>query len=276
MTHAPTCDGCLLLSSCIYPYIFETRPPEGGTKMRRYNAVPHPYALDTRGCDGRHFAPGENVELDLMLFGHGNRHLSYMVHALARAAQEGIGRARSRLRLARVLQANGGNADSSTAECIYSESSALSPLPARPPDIPPAPATARLTLHTPLRLKHAGQLVKPDKFCFADLFGNLLRRISMLTVFHTDTPLETDFAALMQLAREVTQCRTRLKWRDWTRYSSRQKTIMQMGGLLGEIVLEEADWSPFWPYLWLGQWTQAGHRTVMGLGRYSVEPGASL
>ena len=30
----------------------------------------------------------------------------------------------------------------------------------------------------------------------------------------------------------------RLRWCEWTRFSSRQNTRMQMGGLLGEIVLE--------------------------------------
>jgi len=41
-----------------------------------------------------------------------------------------------------------------------------------------------------------------------------------------------------------------------------------MGGLIGEIELDGADLEPFWPYLWLGQWTHAGKGAVMGLGRY--------
>ncbi|MDS4021042.1 MAG: CRISPR system precrRNA processing endoribonuclease RAMP protein Cas6, partial [Candidatus Competibacter sp.] len=98
-----------------------------------------------------------------------------------------------------------------------------------------------------------------------------LRRISLLTAFHTDDPLETDFVGLTQAARAVELERTRLRWYDWTRYSSCQDALIQMGGLIGEIELDGAGLEPFWPYLWLGQWTHAGKGAVMGLGRYRLE-----
>jgi hypothetical protein len=92
----------------------------------------------------------------------------------------------------------------------------------------------------------------------------------MLTYFHADTPLETDFAALTETARAVSIDSEELSWYDWTRYSSRQDTTMDMGGLLGRFELDGAVLAPFWPYLWLGQWTHAGKGTSMGLGRYAL------
>ncbi len=53
-----------------------------------------------------------------------------------------------------------------------------------------------LLLETPLRLKREEHVVTPETFGFGALFATLLRRISLLTAFHTDTPLETDFAGL--------------------------------------------------------------------------------
>lgn len=97
----------------------------------------------------------------------------------------------------------------------------------------------------------------------------------MLTYFHTDTPLETDFRALVEHARRVAIRNAHLRWYDWTRYSSRQQTTMQMGGLLGELELNADGIEPFWPYLWLGQWTHAGKGASMGLGRYTIA-GAGL
>ena len=108
-------------------------------------------------------------------------------------------------------------------------------------------------------------------FRFSDLFGALLRRISMLTYFHTDTPLETSFAGLVELASQIDWISTRLLWKDWTRYSSRQKTTMEMGGIMGEASFRLGANSPLWPYLWLGQWVHAGKGTSMGLGKYSIE-----
>ena len=110
----------------------------------------------------------------------------------------------------------------------------------------------------------------PQEFRFADLFSSLLRRISMLTYFHTDTPLETDFAGLTAEARDVALSDARLSWLDWTRYSSRQDTTMQMGGLVGELTVDLSDHPHLWPYLRLGQWTHAGKGTSMGLGRYRL------
>jgi hypothetical protein len=61
-----------------------------------------------------------------------------------------------------------------------------------------------------------------------------------------------------------------LTWRDWTRYSSRQQTTMQMGGLTGRLGVDLGGHERLWPYLWLGQWTHAGKGTSMGLGRYRL------
>ena len=62
-----------------------------------------------------------------------------------------------------------------------------------------------------------------------------------------------------------------LKWFDWTRYSSRQHTEMNMGGLIGSVQLDMQDLDDFWPYLWLGQWTHAGKGTSMGMGAYTIK-----
>lgn len=40
---------------------------------------------------------------------------------------------------------------------------------------------------------------------------------------------------------------------------------------MGTIELAGDGLEPFWPYLWLGQWTHAGKGVVMGLGGYRIE-----
>jgi hypothetical protein len=42
------CTGCLLRTSCVYAYVFETPPPPDTTRMRRYPAAPHPFVLAPR------------------------------------------------------------------------------------------------------------------------------------------------------------------------------------------------------------------------------------
>lgn len=262
VTRAPACDGCLLYHSCLYPYFFDTPPAADAPKMRRYTNAPHPFIL----TPARHDEEG-HYRLGAVLVGQANRHLNVFVHALRHAASQGKGVRGQHLQLVRIEQESvpGGDAWHSIHECDGS----LDPMPPASPTIPPAPRGCTVRIETPLRVKRDGRHVGPDDFRFTDLFGNLLRRLSMLAQFHTASSLETDFRALTNAAH-IINAYTRLQWRDLTRYSARQKTTMQMGGVVGEIILQDQEIEPFWPYLWVGQWVHAGSGATMGLGAYTL------
>ncbi|HLV00381.1 MAG TPA: CRISPR system precrRNA processing endoribonuclease RAMP protein Cas6 [Acidobacteriota bacterium] len=232
--------------------------------MRKYTAAPHPFLLEVPLT-----GEGEEHEIGLTLIGRGARYLPYLIHALQRAGQRGLGKARVVMNLIEVEQAHPPEGNRWVS--IYRPDEALQAYPPSVPKVPVAPPSLRIRFQTPLRLKRQGRLVAPKAFQLSDLFGSLLRRISMLTYFHTNQPLETDFAGLMKEARRAEATVARLGWQDWTRYSSRQRTTMQMGGLVGELLLELDENSPFWPYLWIGQWVHAGKGTSMGLGQYTLE-----
>jgi hypothetical protein len=263
------------MRSCLYAYLFETPPAIEGGKLRRYNAAPHPYVLDPRSSDARRFASGERIELGLTLFGaRANNAIPYLLSALAEAGRRGVGRQRARLRLDEAYQLD---LHGRPQQLVYSRGRLYPPAEPSVVGIPvPAPQEIRIELLSPLRLRREEGLVRPDNFGFADLFSSLLRRASLLSHFHGDMPLETDFKGLMEKARRVVAIKTNLRWQELTRYSTHQHASMRMGGLLGEIVLEKGDWADFWPYLWLGQWMHAGKGTTMGLGQYRLCEPASL
>ncbi len=266
VTRLRACEPCLLYRSCAYAYAFETPPPLDSAKMRKYNAVPHPYVLvipPTR--DDR-----PEYELGLNLFGKGNQLLPYFIHALSVAGSAGV--ANGAYALVSVEQ----SLDASRRIEIYRPEGRLDPADATAPTIPPQPPAIRIVFETPFRAKRDGGLVDPGQFHFSDLFRALLRRISMLSYFHHNAAFQTDFKSLTAKAKEIEIEQSDLQWYDWTRYSSRQNTEMQMGGILGEFILSAHATAPFWPYLWLGQWTHAGKGTSMGLGRYTIEDAASL
>lgn len=62
------------------------------------------------------------------------------------------------------------------------------------------------------------------------------------------------------------------RWQEMERYSSRQKTAMKMGGVMGDFDLAAEQAKDIWPLLWLGQWVHIGKLTTMGLGRYEILP----
>ena len=259
VTRQPQCQDCVLYRSCLYPYFWDTPPHVGAEKMRKYETAPHPFVLDTDDA--------EPLRLDFTLLGQANRHLPVFIHALTQAAAGPRGVSGNVMQLQRVEQSAAPGDDG--WRVIFQPGRLLAALPARVAEIPPVPVACTLDIQTPLRVKREGRHVGPRDFAFADLFGNLLRRISMLTYFHTETPLNTDFGALKEAARQVA-AKCELEWQEHTRYSTRQQAEMQLGGVVGRLVLENADLSPFWPYLWLGQFTHAGSGATMGLGRYRI------
>lgn len=266
VTRAPACDGCLLYRSCTYPYIFNTPTDPSAGKLNKYSEAPHPYVL-TPGPQRGILEKGAAVTLNLTLFGHGLRQLPYVIHALTQAGERGLTARRTPLILRSVWQQD----ETHGWQMIYQLGAELRPAAPLIPQLPPCPPRLQIRLETPLRVKRGGHFATPERFDFAALFSGLLRRISLLMTFHGDSALSTDFKALSQAARTVALTRADLHWREYTRYSSRQKTAMQLGGVMGKIELEGAELAPFWPYLWLGQWTHAGKMATMGLGRYRID-----
>lgn len=258
------CNQCLLKNACAYSYVFETPPPANTEKMRKYTAAPHPFVFRFGPNNQNH----SGFSLDLTLFGHGQRFFPYIVHALQTAGKEGVGGHKQQFGLAKIDDIDfQGN-----ALAIYQDGELRAQQPATTPPCPPLPNCITLTFDSPLRIKQDGKNITPDHFNFGALFSTLLRRISMISYFHTDTPLETDFAGLTAKARTVQFRESNLHWYDWTRYSSRQQTEMNMGGVLGSATLDMHGLEDFWPYLWLGQWTHVGKGTSMGMGAYSIAP----
>lgn len=274
-TRAPSCGGCLLLDHCIYAYIFETPPPPGTGKLRLYNAAPHPFVLEPPADGPMALDAGTRYPLGLTLVGRANRHLPFIVHAFRVAGRRGIGKGNGRFALPKVAQELvPGSGD--WVEIFGGQDERLAPRPPSRVELPACPPVVGVELLTPLRLRREGSLVGPGDFRFRDLFGSLLRRLSLLSYFHTDEPLELDFSALVRAADGVPMLQAQLGWREWTRFSSRQGGTMQMGGIVGKFRLHGEGLEPFWPYLWAGQWVHAGKAATMGLGRYRLQALASL
>ena len=201
--------------------------------------------------------------------GNGNRRLPLLIHALERAALSGVGKRRVPLALCLVEREVRPGAEDWLG--VHAPGVPVENPPAEACPIPAVSTTVvRLELVMPLRLRRDGQPLRPDAWQFGDLFSNLLRRVSMLTEFHTDQPLETDFAGLTELARQFQLIDCVQDWRPWHRYSSRQKATLAMDGLIGHVPLPANGLEPFWPYLWLGQYVLAGAGTSMGQGRYII------
>jgi hypothetical protein len=242
---------------CRYVYLFET--PQLNGRFADSGTAPHPLVLSVPWRTPSHC---DIVTLQLSLFGRAVSDAGLVLDALRSGA--------------RKLQPTGPLELLSIEEEVEPGSGCWNLLTqtAFPRvgtvRIPAPPATLAVCLLTPLRLRIQNQEITPNRFRVAHLFSNLLRRVSLLSAHHTDSPLQTDFAGLTRMADSIPLLGKNLEWYDMSRYSSRQNDLVPMGGLLGTFRIPIVGFEALWPYFWLGQFTHAGKGTAMGLGRYRV------
>ena len=249
----------------LYRYFFETPPPPDATKMRRYDAAPHPYVIAAEpNFEPRSFQPGETLTIELTLIGRGNDAASAIFAAFAAAAASGLGKSRGRAILTDVHSI--WRSPEPDRRLATLADGSLAPAAAESPAIPPMPDAVEVSLISPLRLTLDNKLVGPANFRPGDLLRALLRRVSMLMSFHTGADLEADFRALTDLANQARMAEAELSLAAQQRWSTNKADLIKMDGLLGGFLLDLRRLDPLWPYLWLGQWVHAGKGTVMGLG----------
>lgn len=65
--------------------------------------------------------------------------------------------------------------------------------------------------------------------------------------------------------------KTRLRWLDWERYSTRQQTGMKFGGWVGEITYK-GNFQKYLPILKMGEHIHVGKAVTFDLGKYRIMP----
>ena len=261
------CRDCTLKAVCPYPYIFETTPFEGAQQLRSYGDVPRPFIIDplsTRGIYRR----GESFEFRLTLIGRAIDYLPYFLVSFRELGEIGIGKGRGRFKLTHVLTDSGKPIYDGDTQIVHNLKNTLSfdKIQGETASLPTDQLTLRLL--TPTRITHKGQIT--DQLPFHLFWRRLIGRISALAYFHCGESLNLDFKGLIAQAETVQTVQSRLRWHDWTRYSSRQNRKMQLGGLVGSVTYM-GDLAMFLPFVALGKFLHVGKNSTFGLGKYRIE-----
>lgn len=274
LTGLPECALCPLRTRCLYPYVFETDLALQSATPPGRGDVPRPYVLVLPDPTPTNLQPGEQFSFGLTLMGPVAQDLPYFLHAFQGFGETGVGRSRGRFRVARVEQLHPGRAPAVIWDGVQLTMS---------PDIDRAttggeiakswtlPGVRRVDIRflTPTRFKSSGRFVSSGP-TFSVLIGRLLDRLEGISLYHHGAPLAIDFRAWRKRAEEIQLTPSDVRWHDWTRYSNRQLTEMQLGGLVGSVTYT-GDLEPFLPFLGIGEWLHVGKGATFGLGRYRVE-----
>ncbi len=269
MTLMPDCGDCALVGSCPYPRIFESRTPPGTERLRLYPQLPTPYLLEPWSKEFD--TPEGRFNLGLVLFGKASADLHYAVRALQGAGAAGLTAARFQLGLDKVQVELRAAADNNNVQPSWVDLHQDGAVESRGGHAAPVcPAAVRIRFVMPLRIRRDGRYVGPGELNFRLFFGNLIRRMSLLCHFFGQD-IETDFPGLLRASERVETTASEVGWLELSRYSTKQRTSMRLGGIVGFMDVDGRELAPFWPALWFGQWTHAGKACSMGLGRYRLE-----
>lgn len=304
------CERCPQRHACIYHRVFDSSPPPGSERLRGLEQVPRPYVLElddgaptgqdalrvageSQGdtacaCSGwRKYGHSDVFRIRLVLVGWAVTVASKLVNALGELGRAGLGRKRGRFVIERIVcqqppeqeeQTGFRHSGQNHGTLVYSRETHewRQPQMAIPTCwAPQAWEGARSVLVrfcTPARVVSDGRAKSAPSF--QELVRALLRRLSSLAYFHCGGPLELDFPRLAAEAGGVTTAFEDLRWRAQSRFSSRQRQRVQMGGLVGSIVYRAHCAEALAPYLELlaaGTWLHVGKGAVMGLGQFVVE-----
>jgi hypothetical protein len=265
MTRQAECKPCPLYRSCPYPAIFSPPPPPEHP-LQKFSETPVPFVVEPPDWGERDYAPGDTLQFHFVLCGRPLEHLPLVIHAWQRALAHGIGRGDGTARLARVCLLD-GDGETSVFDAAVGRLIPHHPVLPEAEDTPPG-ETLSLRILTPLRIQHEGRPLRPDALTPRAFLMALVRRVALISEFHMGRPLALDFHDLGQRAAGI-RSEKALQWRDWTRYSSRQKQEMVLGGCIGTWTLH-GDLAPFFPFLHAGRWLHAGKNASFGLGRYTL------
>ena len=122
---------------------------------------------------------------------------------------------------------------------------------------------SRITLKfiTPLRMKKNNRFIRDDSVEVEDLLSSIYLRESALT------GAEKERKVFMTAAKTV---RKVFVYKELTRLGNRGRTTMNMGGMIGEMVLKDVSEEVF-KLLKTGELIGIGKQTVFGLGKIRVE-----
>lgn len=255
------CGECIYNKTCVYSYIFETCLPAKNQTLPGRNKGSHPFSLSVEKLQRQN--PVDDYSFCLTLFGKAVDYLPYIYAAFVRAGQSGIFKSRSQFEILSVsankknLLIDKNHLDTiNIPGCVNIDNFA--------PDQNSKNGEILIELKSPLRFKVQGKFTLD--FTARDFFNCLYRRAKTLCSLYGEIPeTENEQKYIPSPSLKITE--KKLKWIDFKHYSARQKTQMELGGIIGSFKIE-GEFTKFeLELLQLNKIAGTGKNTNFGLGQ---------
>ncbi len=257
-----SCDNCMLAQTCAYSVLFESPLPVDNPVLEGRNRGYHPFIL----THGAVLNNSTEYEFALTLVGKGIQYFPFIIFAFQQAGKEGVFSSKIPYEIS-ILK------DCANDESLFGKKLKI---PTKQQfyydlDKSPVASTAKVFFDTPARIKQKGHY--STEFDALTLFVTLHRRITSLISLYADDPLPSHSQTSNEyhLDPEIRITTRHLIWKDISRFSHRQNTGMELGGVLGSIELSGPLRRQELSLLEAGNLFHVGKNTGFGLGKMSYE-----
>ncbi len=263
------------LTTCVYGYLFETPHPPGAPLQEKQQEVPRPFVLrPLPTMSGPHDA-GAWIEYEITLIGYAINCAPAVLETCVMMGRMGLGAGRGAMSVREVWECAPFGLERRLlpwGQLVPTMSAGWDDAVARAALLPHDQVVVRFL--TPTHLKRGETAVRRPEF--STLMRALLRRMTLLALYHGGAVDRARMAALAAQAERVRLVAWEGRTQTWQRYSSRQNAAMAFHGLVG-VAVYSGDLTPFLPYLVFGQAIHVGKASTFGEGHYTLlhDPSAS-
>lgn len=259
------CMECEYKHKCHYTYFFLNIHCNNTNTQIKHNTNPNPFVIEPPLNRKRSYREGDLLEFDLLLVGENTQYLPYFVVAAENMAKKGLGVKRSSFILKGIYNSN-------TNKPIYVdgklESNNIKINTWTFAELRKDFQELKIKLVTPFRCINNGKIV--SNMDFKLFMRNVFRRLSVLSSFYCGDTWNIDYSTYLRSAEKIKIQNISLEWKDWERYSSRQKSKIKMGGMMGQISFK-GHLSDFLPFIDIASILHIGKGCTMGLGKFEWE-----
>ncbi|HOK55860.1 MAG TPA: CRISPR system precrRNA processing endoribonuclease RAMP protein Cas6 [bacterium] len=252
------CKNCSSFSDCVYVNLFEPKKIK-----EKIEEIPRPYVIEFPVNKKNVYREDEIFEFNLILFEKAVKYFPYFLISFAYLGEKGIGKFREKFFIKEVFQKYPVEKEIFDFRKGTVEMPEVREYELIEKDID----KISIKFLTPTKIKSQGDFITVPEF---EVFIKaVLRRISQILYFWCDFKEKIDYSEIIKEAEKVKIGKCNLYWKDFKRYSTRQKEEMKLGGILGEIEYR-GDIGKFYPLIEIGSYIHIGKNTSFGLGKYII------
>ncbi|AEI15253.1 crispr-associated protein cas6 [Flexistipes sinusarabici DSM 4947] len=252
------CEECPLKFQCAYSYIFESPISKDNEFLKGRDKVSHPFTIS---CSEDADKKLDSLHFRLTLFGRGIDYFPYIFYAFKKGGESGLFRRKTKYDIVSIFADGKMVNDGESEELGIPE----------PKDWELSTGTSEIykkisiNMDSPLRLKINGKYT--DKITYRDFLYAAVRRAEILSSKYGINNVDTHLTKKLSEKSENI-C---IYWKDYDRYSARQKQKMKLGGCVGHMDLEGYFTSYELSLLNFSEIFGLGKNTGFGFGKISVE-----